>query len=57
MAPSGDVKNQGLVYKARETKQRELATGTNLVKMPLGREQGCDCDHMGAHKGLAQVGE
>jgi hypothetical protein len=57
MAPNGDVKNQGEVHQAEKNKkQRERETGTNLIKIPLG-EQGSGYDHMGAHKGLAQVGE
>ncbi len=55
MAPGGDVKNQGEVHQVRKQKQHEWETGTNLVKTPFG-EQGSDCDHTGAHKGLAQVG-
>ena len=56
MARSGDVKNQGVVPKAQKQK-RERESGTNLAKMPLKGQQGSDCDHMGAHKGLARVDE
>jgi hypothetical protein len=55
MAPNGDVKTRVGSTKTKNKKQGERESGTNLVKMPLG-EQGCDWDHMGAHKRLAQVG-
>jgi hypothetical protein len=40
MAPSGDVKNQGVVHKAQQQEQRERGTGTNLVKDAVVGQQG-----------------
>ena len=56
MARSGDVKNQVVVLKSQKNKN---ANGDRHqpCKNAVEGQQGSDCDHMGAHKGLAHVDE